>query len=47
MKGIVPKVVFPCGQVVRKDKIYMYYGGADAVVGVATLSLKALLKILS
>lgn len=47
MKGIVPKVVFPCGQVVRKDTIYLYYGGADAVVGVATLSLKTLLKILS
>lgn len=47
MKGVVPKVVFPCGNVLRKDKIYIYYGGGDAVVGVATVSLKALLKILS
>lgn len=46
-KGVVPKVVFPCGNIRRKDKIYLYYGGADQVVGVATLSLKTLLKILS
>ncbi|MHB1330711.1 MAG: glycoside hydrolase family 130 protein [Minisyncoccota bacterium] len=46
-KGIVPKVVFPCGNVVRKDKIYLYYGGGDQVIGVATLSLSRLLKILS
>ncbi len=46
-KGVVPKVVFPCGNIIRGDKIYLYYGGADAVVGVATLSLKNLLKILS
>ena len=45
-KGRVSKVVFPCGQVVRNDKIFLYYGGADNVVGVATLSLSKLLKIL-
>jgi predicted GH43/DUF377 family glycosyl hydrolase len=47
MKGIIPKVVFPCGNIIRKDDIYLYYGGADKVVGVATISLSNLLKILS
>jgi predicted GH43/DUF377 family glycosyl hydrolase len=47
IKGVIPKVVFPCGAVKRKDTIFLYYGGADKVVGVATLSQKALLKILS
>lgn len=46
-EGQIPNVVFPCGQIVRKGKIYLYYGGADTVIGVATLSLKELLKILS
>ena len=46
-KGFVPKVVFPCGNVVRKGKVYLYYGGADSVIGIATLSLNTILKILS
>jgi len=45
--GLVPNVVFPCGTVMIKDKIYMYYGGADSVVGVATIKLKDLLKKLN
>ncbi len=44
--GQVGNVVFPCGAVVIKDKIFMYYGGADSVVNVATLSLSKLLKAL-
>ncbi|MBX4200268.1 hypothetical protein KW790_02310 [Candidatus Parcubacteria bacterium] len=47
IKGVVPKVVFPCGQVKRKDKIFIYYGGGDDIVGVATMSLSKLLKILT
>jgi len=43
VKGVVPKVVFPCGVIIRKDTIYMYYGGGDAVVGVATASLSEIL----
>jgi len=44
--GIVPNVVFPCGAVLIDKTIFMYYGGADKVIGVATLELKNLLKLL-
>ena len=42
--GIVPNVVFPCGNVVLNDVVYLYYGGADRVVGVASVSLTHLLN---
>jgi predicted GH43/DUF377 family glycosyl hydrolase len=42
----VPHVVFPCGVVVRKDTVYMYYGAGDTVIGVATGSIKEILKAL-
>jgi predicted GH43/DUF377 family glycosyl hydrolase len=45
--GWVPNVVFPCGQVLRGDTIFLYYGGGDHAVGVATLSLKELISNLS
>jgi predicted GH43/DUF377 family glycosyl hydrolase len=45
-KGIVPNVVFPCGLVIRGTTAYMYYGGGDFVIGVATIKLAALLKML-
>jgi beta-1,2-mannobiose phosphorylase / 1,2-beta-oligomannan phosphorylase len=45
-EGIIPNVVFPCGAVIRGDTIYIYYGGADKVVGVATASLKRLVTLL-
>ncbi len=35
-KGDVPKVVFSCGQVVNDETLYVYYGGADRVMAVAT-----------
>lgn len=44
--GQVPNVVFPCGAVVIKDDIYIYYGEADQTVGVATINMKSLLKLL-
>ncbi|HEX8993973.1 MAG TPA: hypothetical protein VF803_01840, partial [Candidatus Paceibacterota bacterium] len=44
--GTVAHVVFSCGSVLRGDKLFVYYGGADRVVGVATFSLKKLLAIL-
>jgi predicted GH43/DUF377 family glycosyl hydrolase len=47
MNGIVSKVVFPCGVVNRKGTIYLYYGGADYVVGVATAKLDKLLATLT
>ncbi len=45
--GEVNNVVFPCGAVIRDDTVFMYYGGADKVVGVATASLSRILKALS
>lgn len=45
-KGIVPNVVFPCGLVVRGNTAYIYYGGGDSVIGVATVKMTALLKML-
>ena len=44
--GIVNNVVFPCGVALIKGLLYMYYGGADTVVGVATIELDVVLKAL-
>jgi beta-1,2-mannobiose phosphorylase / 1,2-beta-oligomannan phosphorylase len=44
--GIVPNVVFPCGLIVRGNTLITYYGGADRVIGVASLHLPKLLKSL-
>jgi len=44
--GIVNNVVFPCGMVEKKGLLYIYYGGADKVVGVATMKLDIILKAL-
>lgn len=46
LKGQVGNVVFPCGAVIRKGTIYIYYGGADSVVGIATMKLATLMKML-
>jgi predicted GH43/DUF377 family glycosyl hydrolase len=43
LEGIVPNVVFPCGSVIIGSKLVIYYGGADTVIGVATISLAKLL----
>mgnify|MGYP001609019401 CR=1 FL=1 len=44
--GIVNNVVFPCGVIEYKGLLYLYYGGADKVVGIATIELKLLLGAL-
>lgn len=44
--GIVNNVVFPCGMVLKGDILYIYYGGADKIVGVATMKLSILLQAL-
>ena len=44
--GIVNNVVFPCGMVVSKGILYIYYGGADKVIGVATMKLSIILDAL-
>lgn len=46
LEGQIPNVVFPCGAVLRDDTIFMYYGGGDSVVGLATCSLSKLLSVL-
>jgi len=44
--GQVNNVVFPCGMTVKNDILYIYYGGADSVIGVATIKFKNLLETL-
>jgi len=46
MVGQVPKVVFPCGNIVKDGKLFVYYGGGDSVVGVATVKVNELMKIM-
>ena len=43
-EGLIPNVVFSCGAAVIKDTLFVYYGGADTVIGVATCNLLELLK---
>jgi len=43
-KGYVNEVVFPCGNVIIGDELFVYYGGADTVCCVATAPLKALVE---
>lgn len=45
--GQVGNVVFPCGVVNKKGTLYLYYGGGDSVVGVATANLDEILKSLT
>jgi len=45
-EGLVSNVVFPCGNVVLGNKLFVYYGGGDRVVGVATIKIDELLSIL-
>lgn len=46
LNGQVNNVVFPCGAVVIGEDLYVYYGGADTVIGVATMKLIELLNSL-
>jgi len=46
LEGLVPNVVFTCGAVVINEVVYIYYGGADSVIGVATMPLKTLVSLL-
>src|SRR3989338_2531885 len=45
--GVVNNVVFPCGMAVKDGLLYIYYGGADTVVGVATIELDIVLGALT
>jgi len=42
-KGDVPNVIFSTANPVVDGKVYVYYGGADRVIGLATCSLEELL----
>lgn len=46
LKGLVPNVTFPSGAVIVKDNLFVYYGAADTVVGLATCKLEELLDYL-
>ncbi|MBI3305733.1 hypothetical protein HYZ82_01205 [Candidatus Nomurabacteria bacterium] len=46
-EGIIKNVVFPCGVAQKGGLIYMYYGGADTVIGVATIRLDIVLRALT
>ena len=43
-KGYYNGVVFPCGNVVINDTLFVYYGGADKYACVATCSFSALIN---
>jgi predicted GH43/DUF377 family glycosyl hydrolase len=43
-RGDVPNVVFTCGALVKDETVFVYYGGADTVIGVATQKLNELLS---
>jgi len=34
-RGLVPDAVYTCGALEREGEIWMYYGGADTVIGLA------------
>jgi beta-1,2-mannobiose phosphorylase / 1,2-beta-oligomannan phosphorylase len=40
MKGDVPNVVFSCANPLVNGEIYLYYGGADRMIGLATANLQ-------
>ncbi len=46
VSGTVNNVVFPCGMVIRGGTVYIYYGAADVVVGVATIKLDQVMNML-
>lgn len=42
--GRVPNVVFPSGAIIKKQRVYLYYGAADTSSCVATLQLNMLIE---
>ncbi|MGB9911390.1 MAG: hypothetical protein ACPLKP_02175 [Microgenomates group bacterium] len=45
--GRVPNVIFPSGAVIKKEKVYLYYGAADTSCCLAEIPLKRLLTLLT
>ncbi|HEY3284480.1 MAG TPA: glycosidase [Armatimonadota bacterium] len=46
LEGYYAGVVFPCGSVILKDTLHVYYGGADKYVGLATCPMAELMDSL-
>jgi len=46
-EGLKTGVVYPCGAVILKDRLFVYYGGADMVVCVATAKMDEFMLQLS
>ena len=46
LNGQVGNVVFPCGAVVIGEDLFVYYGGGDTVIGVATMKISELMNSL-
>jgi len=46
LEGFYNGVIFPCGNVVIDGKLFVYYGGADKYVGLATCNLDELVNYL-
>lgn len=44
--GIVNNVVFPCGMALKDKLLFIYYGGGDTVIGVATMEIDIIIKAL-
>ena len=42
IRGVAPNVVFSCATVEVDDEIWVYYGGADTVIGLATMKKELL-----
>lgn len=45
-RGNVSNVIFPTGYILRPGSLYLYYGAADRVVGLAKISLQSILSTL-
>jgi predicted GH43/DUF377 family glycosyl hydrolase len=44
LHGDVDKVVFPCGWIVEKDDIRLYYGAADSCIALATAKVSVMIN---
>lgn len=45
MNGLIPHVVFTCGTVEKNEAYYVYYGGADKAIGLATIKKSEVLSL--
>ncbi|UCH33999.1 MAG: glycosidase [Armatimonadota bacterium] len=43
-RGLLPNVVYTCGALVRGDDVWMYYGAADNMIGLALAKMSDLLR---